>query len=113
MSSDDLIVARDFLFKGMPWDLSRPRFMDFQREHLRQKTETDPLFREKLRQVAIEALGHYQPEVIQRGLIALTFVGTSVDLPMIEALLSHNHSGVSKDAQTCLFEIAHHAGTQG
>jgi hypothetical protein len=113
MSSDDLIVARDFLLKSMPWDLSHPRFMDLQREHLRQKTEADPLFREKLRQVAIEALGHCQPEVIQRGLIALTFVGTCGDLTVIEALLSHNHSGVAKDARTCLFEVAHHAGTQG
>lgn len=112
MFSGDLIVARDFLLKGMPWDLSHPRFMDRQREQIRQKAQANPTFPGQLRQVAIEALESDQPEVIRRGLIALAFVGTSVDLPMIQPLASHNDSGVSKDAQTCLFEIAHHAAAR-
>ena len=86
MFSGDLIVARDFLLKGMPWDLSRPRFMDLQREQIRQKAQANPTFPEQLRQVAIEALESDEPAVIRRGLIALAFVGTSADLPTIEAL---------------------------
>src|SRR4051794_8188285 len=109
MFSGDLIVAKDFLLKDMPWDLSRPRFMDFQLDQIRQKTQTNPMFPAQLRQVATEALESDEPEVIRRGLIALAFVGTSADLPTIEALACHSDSGVAKDARTCLFEIAQHA----
>ena len=66
MSPDDLIVARDFLLKGMPWDLSRPHFMDLQREHILQKARANPLFPDQLRQVAVEALDSDRADVVRR-----------------------------------------------
>jgi hypothetical protein len=103
--ADSLVVARDFLLKGMPWDLSQPRFMDFQREHIAQKVQADPMFATKLREVALEALESDEPSVIRRGLTALAFVGTSADVPTIKSFNAHDDSDVSKDARTCLYEI--------
>lgn len=105
MSDDDLIVVRDFLLKGMPWDLSRPRFMDFQRQHIREQTDANSTFPSRLRQVALEALERDDPEAICRGLTALAFVGTREDLPAIERFKTHNHPKISKFATTCLFEV--------
>ena len=105
MSNHDLIVVRDFLLKRMPWDLSRPRFMDFQREHIRDKTCGDPAFPSKLRRAALEALEHSEPEVICRGLTALAFVGSSEDVSLVDKFASHRHPEISKYAKTCSFEI--------
>ncbi|PYK09477.1 MAG: hypothetical protein DME65_11895 [Verrucomicrobia bacterium] len=105
MSDDDLIVVRDFLLKGMPWDLSRPRFMDFQREHIQDKTDGDPTFPARLRQVALETLMSEEPEIVCCALTALAFVGTRHDLALVEKFTNHNHSKISRFANTSLFEI--------
>ena len=102
---ESLAVARDFLLKGLPWDLSRPRFIDFQREQIADKVQVDSMFAPKLRQVALEALKSDQPSVIRRALTALSFVGTDADLGIVENLKRHGDTGVSKDAATCLYEI--------
>jgi hypothetical protein len=102
---DSSVVVRDFLLKGMPWDLSRPRFVDYQREQIALKVQADPMFAAKLREVALEALKSDAPSVIRRGLTALAFVGTSADFPEIEQFKTHRDSAVSKDAGTCLYEI--------
>ena len=106
MSDDDLIVVRDFLLKRMPWDLSRPRFMDFQRQQISEKMGADPMFASRLRRVALEALQRDNPEVICRGLIALAFVGVRDDLPMVEAFGTYRHPKISKFAKTSLSEIS-------
>ncbi|HJT19785.1 MAG TPA: hypothetical protein VJ746_04915 [Nitrospira sp.] len=103
--ADLLSVVRDFLLKRMPWDLSRPRFIENQREHLREKAQADPMFPVRLREVALETLQSDKPEIIRRGLTALAFVGAEIDLPAIERLKAHRHPAVSRDAGTCLFEI--------
>ena len=100
-----LAVARDFLLKGLPWDLSRPRFIDFQREQIADKLQADSMFATKLRQVALEALKSDEPSIIRRALTALAFVGTNADLGTVQALKGHGDAAVSKDAATCLFEI--------
>lgn len=105
MSDDGLIVARAFLLKGMPWDLSRPRFMDFQRGHITEKTAADPMFPSRLRHVALEALERDDPEVVCRALTSLAFVGIRDDLPIIEGLATDNDSKISRFARTCMFEI--------
>src|SRR5262245_50058522 len=106
MSDEGLIVVRDFLLKGMPWDLSRPRFMEFQRQQITAKTDVDAMFPSRLRHVALEALQRDDPEAICRGLIALAFVGIREDLPMVEAFAPDRDPKIAKFAQTCLFEIA-------
>jgi hypothetical protein len=110
MADDDLIVVRDFLLKGLPWDLSRPRFMDFQREQIREKAQGDPAFLSRLRQVALEALRRPEPEVVCRGLTALAFVGVSEDISLVNKLAAHSHPEISKYAKTCAFEIKKSGG---
>jgi hypothetical protein len=105
MSKNDLSLAEDFLLRRMPWDLSRPRFMDFQSKQIQEITQADPEFLANLRQIAIEALANDKPEIVRRGLIALAFVGTEADIPQIEKLKTHADAIVSKDAATCIFEI--------
>lgn len=104
-ASESLTVARDFLLKGMPWDLSRPRFIDYQREHIADKVQADSLFAAKLRQVALEALKSDQPSTVRRALTALAFVGTAADLGIVNHLKTHEDAAVSRDAATCLYEI--------
>jgi hypothetical protein len=103
--ADSLVVARDFLLNGMPWDLSRPYWMDAQRENIAQKVQADPMFGAKLREVALEALKSETASILRHGLTALAFVGTSADLPVIDGLRSHRDTSVSKDAGTCLYEV--------
>jgi hypothetical protein len=105
MSDDGLIAARDFLLKRMPWDLSRPRFMDFQRDHIAEKTAADPMFPSRLRHVALEALERDDPEVVCRALTALAFVGVRDDLPVIEGFATDDDPRTARFARTCLFEI--------
>ena len=105
MANDDLIVVRDFLLKGIPFDLSRPRFMDFQRQQIGDKTDADPRFPDRLRHVALEALERDEPDPICRGLTALAFVGAREDLPVIERFSTHSRPKISQFATTCLFEI--------
>jgi hypothetical protein len=111
-SDEDLVVARDFVLKGLPWDLSRPRFMDRQREQIAEKIKGEPAFAMKLRHVAMEALESDQPSVIRCGLTVLAFVGTNAELSVIERLKSHADARVSKDARTCVFEIEKHGPTR-
>ena len=81
--------------------------MDFQREHIQRIATADPSFPGGLRQAALDALVSGDSETIRRGLIALAFVGTSTDIAAIEPFITHEDSDVTKDAQTCLFEILH------
>ena len=104
-NGESLAVARDFLLKGLPWDLSRPRFMDYQRRQIAEKVQAEPMFAEKLRQVALEVLKSDEPSMIRRALTALAFVGTDADVGPVKALKAHGDPAVSKDASTCLFEI--------
>ena len=103
--SEALTVAKDFLLKGMPWDLSRPRFIENQRDQIAEKVLGDPRFAEKLRQVALEALRSDQPSTVRRALTALAFVGTDAELAIVEQLKTHEDAAVSRDAATCLYEI--------
>jgi hypothetical protein len=107
MSQNEPSFATDFLRRRMAWDLSRPRFMDFQRERIQRITAADPTFPAGLRQAALDALGSGHSGTIRRGLIALAFVGTSTDISVIEPFNTHEDSDVARDAQTCLFEIQH------
>lgn len=102
---ESLAIARDFLLKGLPWDLSRPRFIDYQREQIADKVQADSMFATKLRQVALEALRSDEPSIIRRALTVLAFVGTDADLGTVQGLKAHGDAAVSKDAGTCLFEI--------
>jgi hypothetical protein len=107
MSQIEPSFATDFLLRRMAWDLSWPRFMDFQRKHIQDITTADPTFPAGLRQAALDALVSGNSEIIRRGLIALAFVGTSTDISVIEPLITHEDSDIIKDARTCLFEIRH------
>jgi hypothetical protein len=102
---DSLAVAKDFLLKGLPWDLSRPHFIDNQREQIADKVRADSMFATKLRQVALEAVKSDAPSIVRRALTALAFVGTDTDLGTVEGLKAHGDAAVSKDAATCLYEI--------
>ncbi len=102
---ESLAVARDFLLKGMPWNLSRPHFIDYQREQIANKVQADSMFATKLRQVALEALKSDEPSIVRRALTALAFVGTDADLGTVAGLKAHGDSAISKDAATCLYEI--------
>jgi len=102
---ESLAVERDFLLKGLPWDLSRPHFIDNQREQIADKAQADSMFATKLRQVALEALKSHESSIVRRALTALAFVGTVADLGTVEGLKAHGDAAVSKDAATCLYEI--------
>jgi hypothetical protein len=103
--AEALAVARDFLLKGMPYDLSRPHFIDCQREQIADKVQADHMFATKLRQVALEALKSDEPSIVRRALTALAFVGTDSDLGIVGCLKAHADATVSKDVATCLYEI--------
>ena len=102
---ESLVVARDFLLKGLAWDLSRPHFIEYQREQIADKVQADSMFATKLRQVALESLKSDEPSVVRRALTALAFVGTHADLGTVKGLKTHGDAAVSKDAATCLYEF--------
>jgi hypothetical protein len=52
MSPEPLDYGWFFLTRRMPWDLSRPRFMDYLKESLDDKTDADPSFPAQLRSAA-------------------------------------------------------------
>jgi hypothetical protein len=105
LDASSLAVARDFLLNGMAWDLSRPHWMENQRRHIAEKMQADSSFAIKLREAALEALKSKNATDIQRGLTALTFVGTAADLAEVERLKTHPEPSICKDAGTCLYEL--------
>jgi hypothetical protein len=107
LSDAGLDDARDFLVRRLPWDLTRPRFIDFQREHIEEITLGDPLFPSHLRHVSLDALGSDDSALLRRTLTCLAIVGQPVDVAAIESLLAHSDPAVAKDAKTAIFEIEH------
>ena len=105
MSQRESTFVTDFLLRKMPWDLSRPRFMDAQRDQIEDYTEADASFPEQLRQAALDTLTRESSEEVRRALTALTFVGQPTDQPRLEVLTRHDDSDVCRDARTALFEI--------
>ena len=105
MSQREITFVTDFLLRKMPWNLSRPRFMDAQRRQIEDYTEADASFPGQLRQAALDTLASESSEEVRRALTALTFVGESADLPRLEVLTRHTDSDVCRDARTALFEI--------
>ena len=102
-----LADARDFLVRRLPWDLTRPRFIDFQREHIEDITLGDPAFPAHLRRAALETLGENDPGMLRRALTCLAIVGADEDVPAVQPLLEHPDADVRKDAKTAIFEIQH------
>ena len=97
--------AKFYMLHRMPWGLSRPRFMDFQRKHIEQLATARPEFPRYLRQAALDALQSEDAGTVRRGLTALAFVGDLADLPKIRKLYEAKDADIPKDVQTCIFEI--------
>jgi hypothetical protein len=97
--------AKFYMLHRMPWGLSRPRFMDYQRKHIEEMALARPKFPNYLRQAALSALDADDVEIIRRALAALAFVGTPADLPKVTNLVENTNTDLSKDAGTCVFEI--------
>jgi hypothetical protein len=94
-----------FLTRRMPWDLSKPLFMDHLKRYVEEKTAADPDFPSQLRGAALKAIEIDDPVLLRRGLTALAFVGRKSDAPQVESLTHHPNTDVAKDARTCLFEL--------
>ena len=107
LSEPGLADARDFLERRLPWDLTRPRFIDFQREHIEEITSGNATFPAHLRQVSLEALDSEDSALLRRALTCLAIVGAHADVPAIQRLLGHGDADVAKDAKTAAFEIKH------
>lgn len=105
LSDAGLTDAKDFLRRRLPWDLSRPRFIDFQREQIETITIADPLFPVHLRHVALSELGDSDRDVVRRALTCLAIVGSPEDVPLLTPLLEDENTDVGKDARTAIFEI--------
>lgn len=105
LTDKDLFNAKDFLFRRMPWDLSHPRFINFQREYIQDKVEAEPGFSSFLRVVALYYLENGESKLLRRCLTALAIVGVIEDIPSIERFKLHRNAEISKDAKTCIFEI--------
>jgi HEAT repeat protein len=100
-----LADAKDFLYRRLPWDLSRPRFIDSQRNQIETDTLADPLFPAHLRQIALSALDSDDRAVVRRALTCLAIVGAAEDIQAVKPLLEDQDADVRKDARTSIFEI--------
>jgi hypothetical protein len=107
LSDASLADARDFLVRRLPWDLTRPRFIDFQRKQIEDITLGDMLFPAHLRQVSLQALLDDDSVLLRRALTCLAIVGEPSDVPLAQSLLEHTDPDVRKDAKTAIFEIQH------
>ena len=87
--------------------MTRPRFIDFQREHIEEITLGDSLFPSHLRQVSLDTLGTDDSALLRRALTCLAIVGAPLDVAALEPLLAHSDHAVAKDAKTAIFEIEH------
>lgn len=78
-------------------------------EHLREivaeKTENDISFPSRARAIAQRAITAEDLDMIRRGIQILAVVGTKEDIKLIEPLISHQASAISKDAKACLFVL--------
>jgi len=105
-----LYDAKDYILRKLPWDLSRPRYMDFQKETIERIAEVDTGFPARLRAAALRILEDEEREdALRRGLTVLAFVGHSGDIAAVERYCSHHDSEVAKFAKTCLFELKRNA----
>ena len=107
LSEATLTDARDFLVRRLPWDLTRPRFIDFQREHIEEITSGDASFPAHLREVSLEAVASDDAALLRRALTCLAIVGAPADISVIQRLLTHADPHVARDARTAIFEIEH------
>jgi len=104
------IDAREYILRKLPWDLSRPRFMDFLRGTIEDIALADTGFTSRLRAAAIQLLEEEEEaDILQRGLTALAFVGNRSDIPLVERFCDHPESSLAKFARTCLFELKQNA----
>jgi len=104
-NASKLTFEKDYLHKRMPWDLSRPRFMEYMKKTLDEMEAAQPGFFSRLRIVAVEALKSQADESLKHALTALAFVGQDQDTESVEVLLSHPNQATVAFAKTCLFEI--------
>ncbi len=89
----------------MPWDLSKPLFMDCFKRYLEEITAGNPGFPRQLRKAALKAIETDEPFLLRRALTALAFVGRKSDATQVEYLTRHPNADVARDARTCLFEL--------
>jgi hypothetical protein len=76
------------------------------RKWIAQADEARPGFAEQLRHVALEALAGSDRELVRRGLVALSVVGTEADLATLETF-GTGSDGIAADARYAAFEIQH------
>ena len=101
-----VIDARDYVLRKLPWDLSRLRFMQFQREAIDKIAAVDTGFRNRLRTAAIQVLSESENvEEIRRALTALAFSGKASDIHLVERFRPHSDPDVAKFASACMFEL--------
>jgi hypothetical protein len=105
LSDAGLSDAKDFVLRRLPFNLSRPRFIDHQREQIAEITSADSLFPAHLRHTSLALLAHDDPLVVRRALTCLAIVGTPADVAFVEPLFDHVDTDVKKYARTAIFEI--------
>lgn len=85
-----------------PYWRSGPQALD---EEISARTATDPEFREKAHQAAIEALAVDSPEVVCRGIQLLSALADGADLERLRSLCNHLDASISRAAKACLFHL--------
>jgi hypothetical protein len=85
-----------------------PTLRALARKWIEQADEARPGFAEQLRIVALDAISGSDPDLARRGLVALSVVGTEVDLAMIEGI-GAGINGLAADARYAAFEIKQRA----
>jgi hypothetical protein len=91
----------------LTYSCSEPEYVSFQQEAVREWVSqvADAHGWEELRVAAIARLSHEDPRMVERALTCLFVVGTALDVPSVEPLVSHSDESVRKAARTCLFEL--------
>jgi hypothetical protein len=71
-------------------------------EVIDERTQQDPAFPEKARDIALMALDNERTSTVRRGIQVLAVVGREEDLPLVQRLLNHPDKKVAADAR-CFF----------
>ena len=81
-----------------------PRDIEYLEIFIEERNETDPSFKVKARQIALEALENDDPIMVCTGIQVLTIVGEDADFKIIKDLVSTSNKEIAKNAKCCLFE---------
>jgi hypothetical protein len=81
-----------------------PREIDLLARFIEENSATNPDFRARAREIALESLNMEDPVLVRKGIQVLTVVGSDEDMSSVRELLNHRNKAVVKDARAALFE---------